>query len=79
MRIRIKAAPNARYAKLVLLPDGSYKASIDAEPFGGKANIRLIELLAAHFGIPKSSIRIEKGLMSKNKTVHIIGVSRQSK
>lgn len=52
----------------------SYKVYITAPPEDGKANKKLIELLAQYFKVPKSQIRIVKGEMSRNKIIEIEGI-----
>lgn len=50
----------------------SYKVYVTAPPEDGKANKKLIELLAEHFGVAKSQVRIIKGEISRNKIVEIL-------
>jgi uncharacterized protein len=50
------------------------RVHVTAAPEKGKANEALIKLLAKHYGVPKSSIRITRGDTSRIKTVEIIGV-----
>jgi uncharacterized protein (TIGR00251 family) len=38
---------------------------------GGAANKAVIELLAKHFGVPKSKVEIESGFASRHKRVQI--------
>lgn len=49
----------------------TYIVAVDAPPIKGKANKRLIEILADHFGVKKSRIRIIKGEKSKRKLIEI--------
>ncbi len=51
-----------------------YKVYVTATPEKGKANKKMIELLAQYFKAAKSQIRIVKGEISRNKIVEIIGV-----
>lgn len=71
MLINIKATPNAKHAEIKKLSDMDYKAKIDAPALEGKANARLLEMLAEHFGVSKSQVRIVKGLGSRNKLAEI--------
>lgn len=48
------------------------KVRLAARAVDGKANQALIEFLAAHFGVPKSSVRIQSGLKSRRKRVLIL-------
>jgi len=40
-------------------------------PHGGEANKAVIDALAKHFKIPKTSIKIERGLTSRHKIIVI--------
>ncbi|MDP3057054.1 MAG: DUF167 domain-containing protein [bacterium] len=51
-----------------------YKVYVTVAPEQGKANKKMIELLAEYFKVSKSQIRIIKGEMSRNKIVEIIGI-----
>lgn len=69
-KIRVKVAASSKEAK-VEEGEGILRVRVDAPAKEGKANKRLIEILAGHFSKPKSSIRIVKGLTSKNKLVEV--------
>jgi len=71
MKLSIKVIPNARKSEVVK-ETGFLKVKVDAPAKEGKANKRLIEILAEHFKIPKSKIKILKGHNSKNKLVEIL-------
>lgn len=71
MEISVRVTPNARLPGVVKADDGSYNVKVNAPAREGKANQRLIEILAAHFDVPKSRIRIVKGLNGRNKVVEI--------
>ncbi|MFH1049146.1 MAG: DUF167 domain-containing protein [Patescibacteria group bacterium] len=49
-----------------------YKVYVTAAPEKGKANKKMIELLAEYFKVSKSQIRIVKGEISRNKIVEIL-------
>ncbi len=51
------------------------KVKLTAPPVDGAANEQLIEVLSETFGVRKSSIKIVRGLSSKNKVVEITGVT----
>jgi len=69
--IKIKAIPKSRISRVIEEDNNSYRVKVDAAPEKGKANKRLIELLAEYFGIPKSKISILKGEFSSFKTVSV--------
>ena len=49
------------------------KARVRAVPEDGKANKALIELVARHFGIAKSAVRLISGETSRKKILRIEG------
>jgi len=69
--IRVKVIPNAS-RPLVERREGYYLVRVDAPPKKGKANQRLIAILAGYFKIPKTKLRIVKGLRGRIKEVMII-------
>ena len=71
MEIRVTVMPNAREAAVLRIDDLNYRVRVNAKPIGGKANERLVEILAEHFRVPKSRIRIIRGLTSRNKIVQV--------
>ena len=71
MRISIRVKPNARKNEVVLLPDGRYQVSVTVPPVDGKANEKVIDLLADYFGKPKRSITIVRGGSGKEKIVEV--------
>ncbi len=71
MLIQVKVKPNSRQPRVERAADGSFTAFLHSPPVEGKANAELIERLAAHFGLPKSRLRIKTGLASRTKLVEI--------
>lgn len=53
--------------------NGALKVKINALPIDGAANAELIKILAKHFGVTKSAIKILKGQASKIKQIKIVG------
>lgn len=72
MLINCRVIANAKEISIIKQPDGFYKIRLNVKPIEGKANKKLIEVLAGHFKVPKSSIRIVRGETSRNKTIEII-------
>jgi hypothetical protein len=66
MRISIIIKANAKQDK-VELP----KVLVKAPAREGKANEAVIKLLAEHFKVRKSNVKIIRGLKSKNKIIEI--------
>ena len=68
---KIKVTPHARQNKVVE-SDGLLRVYTTAAPEKGRANSAVIELLAEYFDVPKSRIKILKGLAFREKTVTVI-------
>ena len=68
--ITVKAHAGARKEQ-VIEEDGVFKVSVNVAPENGKANKRVCELLAAHFGVRKSAVRVIQGETSRQKVVEI--------
>ena len=72
MKIFVKVTPNAR--KTEIAKEGEVlKVRLAAPAVDGKANSELLAVLAAHFGVRKSSVTIVKGRKSRNKVIDITG------
>lgn len=66
----IKLIPRSSENKIVgFQADGRLKIKITAPPVDGQANAALIEFLAKHFRVPKSTIEIIRGTTIPEKTV----------
>ena len=68
--INLKVIPGAK-RNAFHEENGQIKVYLTAPPVEGKANKALVDFLAGHFGIRKSSVKIIKGLKSRHKTVSI--------
>lgn len=67
----IKVKPNASVEKLSLNDANEIVLSVRAQAVEGKANERVIELLAKIFSVPKSSIAVVRGHHARVKTIVI--------
>ena len=72
MLIRVYVTPNARDARMVKVSDDYFEVRVDEMAVGGRANKRLLEILAEHFKVQKSRISILKGTKTRNKLVQVI-------
>ncbi|PLX27014.1 YggU family protein [Candidatus Parcubacteria bacterium] len=71
-KINIRVLPRSSKNEIVgEMADRTLKVKLTAPPVDGEANKKLIELLAKHFGVSKSKIKIVRGLTSKNKVIEI--------
>ena len=71
MKIIVQIRPGARERKIEKVDDGRYKVWVKARPEKGKANAEMIELLAEHFGVAKSAVKIVIGKTAREKLVEI--------
>ena len=72
MLIRVYVTPNAREVRVVKVGDNYFEVRVDEMAVGGRANKRLLEILAEHFKVQKSRISILKGTKTRNKLVQVI-------
>ncbi len=64
--------PKASSDEIVGLHNGRLKIRITAPPSDGKANNHLLKFLSRCFGVPTSSVTLEKGFTGREKTISII-------
>lgn len=69
--ISVRVKPNARSNEVRKTAPGEFAVSVSVPPADGKANERVIELLAKHFGRPKRDIVLVRGAGSRNKVFRI--------
>jgi uncharacterized protein (TIGR00251 family) len=70
--LKIKVLPRSSKNEIIgLQADGTLKVKLTAPPVDGEANKRLIQLLSKEYTVPKSKIKIIKGLTNKNKVIEI--------
>ena len=70
MKIHVKVKPNSRTEELSQEGD-SFIIKVKEPPKEGKANQAVIKLLAEHFGVPHSQVRILSGFRSRNKIIEV--------
>lgn len=72
MRLCLRLHPGASSEKIIQCPDHSLAVYVTKRPHQGQANQALMELLARHFAVAKSRIKIIRGQKSRDKTVEIV-------
>lgn len=72
MKISVKVKPNARKNEVKQIDAGNFIVSVTAPPIEGKANEKVVEMLAEHFGKPKRCFTILRGKTGKTKIVEIL-------
>jgi uncharacterized protein (TIGR00251 family) len=69
IHLSIKVHPNARQKKIQKIKEGEYKIHVLSPPAEGKANSEVIDMVASHFHLPRSRVKIVRGMKSRKKTV----------
>ena len=72
MKISIHLKPNSRHReKVVANDDGSLTVYTKAPAIEGWANLAAVKLLAKHFGVAPSKVKLVRGAASKYKVFEI--------
>lgn len=71
MKIFIRVKANKKKDKVEKIEGIDYEVWVKAPAKEGKANAAVIKILAQHFGVAKSKVKIISGLKSKQKTIEI--------
>ncbi|MGA1975538.1 MAG: DUF167 domain-containing protein [Conexivisphaerales archaeon] len=72
MLIAVHVSTNAREANVVRIGENIFEVKVDERAVEGRANKRLVEILAKHFKVPKSRIRLVSGARSRDKVIEIV-------
>jgi len=72
MKIFVRVKPRARQKKIERVGKNQYVVSVKEPPQEGKANYALIKALAEYFGVPRTQIKILRGVTSRQKCVEIL-------
>lgn len=72
MRISVLLKPNSRHCEEVVVnDDGSLTVYVKAPAIEGRANLAAVKLLAKHFGVVSSKVRLVRGATSKYKVFEV--------
>lgn len=75
MKISVHLKPNSRHREEVVVnDDGSLTIYIKAPAIEGRANVAAMKLLAKHFGVAPSKVKLVRGATSKHKVFEVDGV-----
>jgi uncharacterized protein (TIGR00251 family) len=69
--IRINVHTKAHDERVEEVDLDQYQVWITASPVDGAANEAVIEILADHFNVPSSAVRIKSGSKSRHKLIEI--------
>jgi uncharacterized protein (TIGR00251 family) len=67
MLIRVYVTPNAKESSVVRVSEDYFEVRVDEKAVGGRANKRLVEILAEHFKVPTSGISTYVATMSRDR------------
>jgi uncharacterized protein len=73
----VKVHPRAHKDAITGVIGDALKLALTAPPVDGKANQAVIEFFADLFAISRSSITIASGETSRNKVIHVSGISAE--
>ena len=72
MKISAKIKPNSRYREeAVANDDGSLVVYTKAPAIEGRANLVAVKLVAKHYGVAVSRVKLVRGATSRNKVFEI--------
>ena len=72
MKISVHLKPNSRHREEVVAnDDGSLTVYTKAPAIEGRANVVAVKLLATHFGVSSSKVKLVRGATSKYKVFEI--------
>jgi uncharacterized protein len=70
-KIWISVKPQAKRESVIEVADGEYRVSVHPPAQDNQANPAVVKLLAEHFAVPKSAVRIVRGYVSRKKLIEI--------
>ena len=71
MQITVRVIPRAKVNKVAVQPDGTVRVHTTTAPTDGKATADVIKMLAEHYKVPKTSIKLLRGATSRDKVFQI--------
>ena len=72
MKISTRLKPNSRHCEEVVAnDDGSLTVYTKAPAIEGRANLAAVKLLAKHFGVASSKVKLVRGAASKYKVFEV--------
>ena len=72
MLIRVRVTPNAREASVTKVNESVFEGRVDEKAIRGRANKRLLEVMAEYFGVPKSKVSIVRGAKTRDKIIEVV-------
>lgn len=73
--LKVRLQPRARRNAIMEERDGILRVSVAAAPVEGRANAALCKLIAKRAGIARGRVNVIRGERSREKLVHVEGLS----
>lgn len=73
--VRLRVQPRSRVARLDGVQGDRLRLRVPAPPVDGAANASCLDFLATTLGIHRAQIRLQSGATSRDKLVHITGLT----
>ncbi len=74
--VPLHVQPRARRDEIAGFHNGALKLRIAAPPVDDAANRSVIAFFSSFLSLPKASFELKSGLRSRNKVLHIRGITR---
>ena len=71
MKILVKAKPGAWEERVEQVDPQTFKVSVTEPPVDGRANEAILNAVATHFGVSRSSVRIVSGHTARQKIIQV--------
>jgi uncharacterized protein len=75
--IAVHVTPKASRDEIVGWKGAELSVRVTTAPEGGKANAAVCKVLGAALGVPKSSVRVVRGEVSRHKLLSVDGVDEE--
>jgi hypothetical protein len=73
--LKIHAAPGSSRDRIVGVHGDALKVAVAAPPEHGKANARIVAVLAAALDVPRSALELLAGAAARDKRLQVTGLS----
>ena len=71
MKLFVTAKPNAKENRVEAVDSTHLIVRVKAKPDEGKANLAVLQVLAAYFKVPKSRLLLVSGFKSRKKIIEL--------
>lgn len=69
--VNVRVTPHAKQNKIVENDDGVLRVYTNVAPENGRANAAVVEIVSEYLQIPKSRLKIIRGLTGRDKVITI--------